>query len=71
MAASCVFDSALFKNIFGTEEIREIFSDRSYVANLIQAECALARAEASVGVIPESAGTTQTDSTPFALFQNC
>ncbi len=55
MSAATVFDSMLFGNIFGTEEIRECFSERSYVANMIEAECALAQAEEYEGVIP--AGT--------------
>lgn len=53
MAGATVFDSQLFGNIFGTEEIRTCFSERAYVARLIQAECALAQAEEDEGVIPE------------------
>jgi adenylosuccinate lyase len=53
MAAATVFDSTLFGNTFGTEEIRECFSERSYVSKLIEAECALARAEEDEGVIPQ------------------
>ena len=56
MANSCVFDSTLFKNAFGTEEIRSCFSESSYVSNLIDVECALAQAEAIEGVIPHDAG---------------
>lgn len=55
MAAATVFDSTLFGNIFGTEEARQAFSERSYVANLIKAECALAEAEEAEGIVP--AGT--------------
>lgn len=53
MAAATVFDSTLFGNTFGTEEIRECFSERSYVSKLIEAECALARAEEDEEVIPQ------------------
>lgn len=52
MTSATVFDSVLFRNIFGTEEIRECFSERSYVAHMIEAECALSKAEEAEGVIP-------------------
>lgn len=55
MSAATVFDSKLFGNIFGTEEVRQCFSERSYVANLIEAECALAQAEAAEGIVPAAA----------------
>ncbi|KAB2575785.1 Trans-aconitate decarboxylase 1 [Lasiodiplodia theobromae] len=55
MSAATVFDSKLFGNIFGTDEIRECFSERAYVANLIEAECALAQAESDEGVVPPAA----------------
>ncbi|KAL6916549.1 hypothetical protein ACHAP8_007030 [Fusarium lateritium] len=52
MAAATVFDTVLFRDTFGTSEIRECFSERSYVSNLINAECALAQAEEDEGIIP-------------------
>jgi adenylosuccinate lyase len=52
MAAATVHDSSLFRDTFGTEEIRECFSEQSYVSKLIEAECALAQAEEDQGVIP-------------------
>ncbi|KAH7160735.1 L-Aspartase-like protein [Dactylonectria macrodidyma] len=55
MSSATVFDSVLFRNTFGTEEIRDCFSERSYVANLIEAECVLAQAEEDEGVIPAGA----------------
>ncbi|KAM0323240.1 hypothetical protein ACHAQA_008831, partial [Verticillium albo-atrum] len=58
MSATSVFDSVLFRNIFGTEEIRECFSERSYVASMIEAECALAQAEEDEGVIPSGVAAT-------------
>ncbi|KAK7430703.1 hypothetical protein QQZ08_002747 [Neonectria magnoliae] len=57
MSAATVFDSVLFGNIFGTEEIRDCFSERAYVANLIEAECVLAQAEEDEGVIPPGVAT--------------
>lgn len=45
-------DSRIFRNLFGTEEARQIFSDDAYVSRMIEVESALARAEAKAGVIP-------------------
>lgn len=53
--ASTVFDSALFKDMFGTPEMREVFSDTAYLARCIDTETALARAQARAGLIPEEA----------------
>lgn len=46
-------DSRIFRNLFGTEEIRDIFSDEAYIKCLIEVEIALARAEATFNVIPQ------------------
>ncbi len=54
--ASTVFDSLLFRNMFGTEEMRTIFGDEALVGHYLEAEAALARAEAGLGVIPAAAG---------------
>lgn len=53
--ATTVFDSILYKDSFGTPEMREIFSDISLIRNYIKIEIALARAEANCGVIPKEA----------------
>ncbi len=50
--ASTVFDSELFADIFGTAEMRAIFSDENTVACYVRAEVALAVAQGRVGVIP-------------------
>ncbi len=55
MSVSAI-DSRVFRNLFGTQEIRDVFSDEAYVRHLIETEVALARAESSVGVIPQEAG---------------
>jgi adenylosuccinate lyase len=60
MAVSAL-DSRVFRNLFGTQEVREIFTDDAYVGFLIDVEAALARAEAAVGVIPADAGRAITD----------
>jgi len=60
--AISVFDSRIFRNTFGTQAIRDVFSDEAYVKALIDVESALARAEAKTGVIPAMAGAAITDS---------
>ncbi|KAK5948588.1 hypothetical protein OHC33_010347 [Knufia fluminis] len=61
MAVS-VLDSRIFRNTFGTQAIRDVFSDEAYAKRLIEVESALARAEAKCGVIPDEAGTAITES---------
>lgn len=61
MAVS-VIDSRIFRNTFGTQSIRNVFSDDAYVKSLIEVEAALARAEAKVGVIPAEVGPAITES---------
>ena len=53
--ASHMVDSVLFKDQFGTEEMRRIFDDRNLLQRWMDVEAALARAEAAVGLIPDSA----------------
>ena len=53
--ASTVFDSALFRDMFGTAEMREVFSDEALVGRYLEAEAALARAQARAGVVPQEA----------------
>ncbi len=57
-SASTVVDSILFRDAFGTAAMRAVFSDRALVQRYIDAEVALARAEARVGVIPADAAET-------------
>src|ERR1700726_1364358 len=56
--ASTVFDSAMFRDMFGTAEMRDIFSDEALVGRYLEAEAALARAQARVGVVPKDAAET-------------
>ncbi|KAL2842559.1 L-Aspartase-like protein [Aspergillus pseudoustus] len=60
MAVSAL-DSRVFRNLFGTQEVRDLFADDAYVGFLVEVEAALARAEATVGVIPADAGKAITD----------
>ncbi|UPK97533.1 hypothetical protein LCI18_008468 [Fusarium solani-melongenae] len=58
------FDSVVFRNLFGTQEIRNIFSDEAYIRRCVDVETALARAQAHCRVIPADAGdqiTSQAD----------
>src|SRR5262245_255701 len=52
---STVFDSDIFRDAFGSEAMRAIFSDRATIACYVEVEVALAAAEAKVGVIPKDA----------------
>jgi len=53
--ASTVFDSDIFKDVFGTAEMRAVFSDDSTLQAYVRAEVALAVAQGRVGVIPANA----------------
>src|ERR1700709_830151 len=64
--ATTVFDSALFRDMFGTQEMREVFSDTAYLERCIDAETALARAQANAGLIPADAARDITQHADFA-----
>lgn len=53
--ASSVLDSILFKDSFGTPEMRAIFDDVGLIRKYVEVEIALAKAEALCGVIPQEA----------------
>jgi 3-carboxy-cis,cis-muconate cycloisomerase len=57
-AASTVVDPILFRNAFGTATMRGLFSDHALIQRYIDAEVALAKAEARVGGISEEAAET-------------
>jgi 3-carboxy-cis,cis-muconate cycloisomerase len=48
-------DSAIFRDIFGTEAMRNVFSDGSRIQKYLDFEAALARAQARLGIIPQAA----------------
>ncbi|WP_439655960.1 3-carboxy-cis,cis-muconate cycloisomerase [Lentzea sp. HUAS TT2] len=52
MTSSTVFDSFLFRDMFGTPAMREVFNDQSFVDAVVRTEVALATAQARIGVIP-------------------
>lgn len=53
--STTVFDSRLFRDMFGTAEMRGVFSDKALIERYVEVEVALARAEARCGVIPDEA----------------
>lgn len=55
MAAS-VFDSTLFARLFPTDEVGRLFTDSAEVRALLLVEGALAKAQGTLGVIPELSG---------------
>ena len=53
--------SHLYASLFYQADMTEIFSDHALLKYMIQAEVALAKAQAQIGVIPESAATIIAD----------
>ena len=53
--ASGVFDDALIKHLWSTDELRAIFSDRNRVQKWYDFEAALALEQAGLGIIPRAA----------------
>lgn len=51
--ASTVLDSEIFKDMFGTAEMRRVFSDENLLTCYVRAEVALALAQGRTGVIPQ------------------
>ena len=52
---STVLDSDIFKDMFGTAEMRAVFSDENLLTRYVDAEVALAVAQGRLGVIPPDA----------------
>jgi len=50
-----VIDSRLFRDQFGTEAMRRIFSDENVVQKWLEVEAGLAKVQAELGVIPDGA----------------
>ncbi len=46
-------DSLIFRDIFSTPEMRQVFSDEQRTAYYLEIEAALARAQGKLGIIPE------------------
>ena len=62
-------DSRLFKDLFGTKEIRAIFDDEAYTGRMVEVEAALARAQSKAGVIPSGVGEFLTKKLTEESFQ--
>src|SRR5258708_19091649 len=45
-------DSGIFGSLYGTDEIRALFSDRTRLQFMLNVEAGLARAEATLGLVP-------------------
>lgn len=54
-------DGVLFKNTFGTAEMRKIFKEEAFIQTFLETEAALARAEARMDLIPEAAAEEITE----------
>jgi 3-carboxy-cis,cis-muconate cycloisomerase len=52
---STLLESSIFRNLFGTEAMRSVFSDERLVRRYLQVEAALARAQAETQLIPHDA----------------
>ena len=52
---STLLDSAVFRDIFTTPAMRNVFSDENRVQKYLDFEAALARAQAKLGIIPQEA----------------
>ncbi len=50
-----VYSSRIVRNFYGTEEMRQLFSDESRIRHFVKIEVALAKAEARLGIIPNEA----------------
>ena len=65
--ASTAFDSILFRDFFGTEAMRRVFSDDSLIARYLEVEAALARVQAQLGIVPDAAARDDSPQNPPAL----
>src|SRR3954464_13971573 len=54
---STILDSSVFRDIFTTPEMRAVWSDENRVQKYLDIEAALARAQASLRIIPRKAAT--------------
>ena len=54
---STILDSAVFRDIFTTPAMRQVWSDENRVQKYLDFEAALAKAQAKLGIIPKNAAT--------------
>jgi 3-carboxy-cis,cis-muconate cycloisomerase len=55
---STVFDSAIYRDGFGSQSMRAVFDDVAAIGRYVQVEIALAKVEAALGLIPAEAAAT-------------
>ena len=60
--------SSIFEGFLSTSEVIEAFGDRNFVAAMLRFEASLARAQAAVGLIPESAALSIAGTCKVELF---
>jgi 3-carboxy-cis,cis-muconate cycloisomerase len=53
--STSMIDSIFFKDLYGTDEMRAVFEDLNLLQKWLDAEVALAKAEAELGIIPRAA----------------
>jgi len=53
--STSLIDSFVFKNSYGTKEMRQIFNDKSRIQAWLDVEAALAKAQAKLNIIPKDA----------------
>ena len=54
---STPLDSAFFKDLFGTDEMRAVFEERNQLQSWLDVEAALARVEGRLGIVPRKPQT--------------
>lgn len=52
---SHTIDSKLYRDLFGTEEMRNIFNEKNFIQKIMDVESALANSQAKLGIIPKEA----------------
>lgn len=67
---SSPLDSNLYRGIFVSEEMREIFSDESLMQKWLDSWVALAQAEAEVGLIPQDAADKIAEKAHYSVFDS-
>src|SRR3954470_2054137 len=65
---STVLDSDIFKDMFGTAEMRAVFSDDNLLKCYVEAEVALAVAQGRLGVIPRETSNAIAKLAPTVMF---
>ncbi len=60
-------NGVLFSDVFGTQEMRKVFSEERFIERFLEVEAALARAQAEVGIIPAPAAEEITNTASLEL----